>query len=285
VRVLTTLLTPDEGSARVAGHDVVSDADEVRPLIGLAGQYAAVDETLTGRENLVMVGRLYHLERAEARRRADELLERFNLADAGDRVVKTYSGGMRRRLDLAASLVGKPLVLFLDEPTTGLDPSGRLELWGVIKELVSDGTTLLLTTQYLEEADQLADTIAVIDRGRVIAQGTSDELKERVGGDRLELRADDPEQAEKAAQVLSDLRSGAPMVDQATGRISLPVRGGATVLIDAVRALDRAGIPISDLALHRPTLNDVFFSLTGRAAEAEPEDEAAEARGRRGRRP
>jgi ABC-2 type transport system ATP-binding protein len=284
VRVLTTLLTPDEGYAKVAGHDVVNEADEVRPLIGLAGQYAAVDETLTGRENLVMVGRLYHLERAEARRRADQLLERFNLADAGDRVVKTYSGGMRRRLDLAASLVGKPLVLFLDEPTTGLDPSGRLELWGVIKELVSDGTTLLLTTQYLEEADQLADTIAVIDRGRVIAQGTSDQLKERVGGDRLELRADDPEQAEKAAQVLSDLGSGTPMVDQATGRISLPVRGGATVLIDAVRALDRAGIPISDLALHRPTLNDVFFTLTGRAAEAES-DEAAEARGRRGRRP
>jgi ABC-2 type transport system ATP-binding protein len=285
VRVLTTLLTPDEGYAEVAGHDVVNEADEVRPLIGLAGQYAAVDETLTGRENLVMVGRLYHLERAEARRRADQLLERFNLADAGDRVVKTYSGGMRRRLDLAASLVGKPLVLFLDEPTTGLDPSGRLELWAVIKELVSDGTTLLLTTQYLEEADQLADTIAVIDRGRVIAQGTSDQLKERVGGDRLELRADDPEQAEKAAQVLAGLGSGAPMVDQATGRISLPVRGGARVLIDAVRALDAAGIPISDLALHRPTLDDVFFTLTGRAAESEAEDEAAAAPGRRGKRP
>jgi ABC-2 type transport system ATP-binding protein len=284
--VLTTLLTPDEGRAQVAGHDVVEEAEAVRPLIGLAGQFAAVDENLTGRENLVMVGRLYHLEKPEARHRADELLQRFNLADAGDRTVKTYSGGMRRRLDLSASLVGKPLVLFLDEPTTGLDPSGRLELWDVIKELVSDGTTLLLTTQYLEEADQLADTIAVIDRGRVIAQGTSDQLKERIGGDRLELRVNDLDRAARAAEVLSGVGSGAPQVDEKTGRVSIPVRGGPSVLIDAVRALDAAGIAISDLAMHRPTLDDVFLTLTGRAAEAEDgAAEPADARGRRGRRP
>ena len=276
VRILTTLLAPDGGSARVAGYDVVRDAEPLRSVIGLAGQYAAVDENLTGRENLDLVGRLYHLGRDEARRRADEMLERFELTDAANRTVKTYSGGMRRRLDLGASLVGRPQVLFLDEPTTGLDPRSRFSLWDVIRELVVDGTTLLLTTQYLEEADRLADHIAVIDGGRVIAEGTTDELKSRVGGDLLALRVTDRDRAAEAAAAIADLGSGAPQVVAEAGEVSLPVREGAALLAEVVRRLDAAGLEISDLALRRPTLDDVFLALTGHVAEAEVEAEAGQ---------
>jgi ABC-2 type transport system ATP-binding protein len=267
VRILTTLLHPDEGKATVLGMDVVEDAEQLRHEIGLAGQNAAVDENLTGHENLVMVGRLYHLSAAEAKRRAEEVLERFELTDAGHRTAKTYSGGMRRRLDLGASLVGRPQVLFLDEPTTGLDPKGRLEMWDVIRELVSDGTTLLLTTQYLEEADSLADTIAVIDGGKVIAEGTSDELKDRVGGEVLAIAVADRADLEKTAAALQGLGSGSPKTDDAGG-VTLPVGTDATsVLTEAVRRLDDAGIKLADIALHRPSLDDVFLALTGHAAE------------------
>jgi ABC-2 type transport system ATP-binding protein len=286
VRILTTLLDPDGGSARVAGYDVVRDAEALRSMIGLAGQYAAVDENLTGRENLDLVGRLYHLGRSEASRRADEMLERFELTDAASRTVKTYSGGMRRRLDLGASLVGRPQVLFLDEPTTGLDPRSRFGLWDVIRELVTDGTTLLLTTQYLEEADRLADHIAVIDGGRVIAEGTSDELKSRVGGDLLALRVADRARVAEAAAAIADLGSGAPQVVAESGEVSLPVREGASVLAEVVRRLDAAGLEISDLALGRPSLDDVFLALTGHVAEAAGEDgEETEPPRGRGRRP
>jgi ABC-2 type transport system ATP-binding protein len=286
VRILTTLLDPDGGSARVAGYDVVRDAEALRSVIGLAGQYAAVDENLTGRENLDLVGRLYHLGRSEASRRADEMLERFELTDAASRTVKTYSGGMRRRLDLGASLVGRPQVLFLDEPTTGLDPRSRFGLWDVIRELVNDGTTLLLTTQYLEEADRLADHIAVIDGGRVIAEGTSDELKSRVGGDLLALRVADRARVAEAAAAIADLGSGAPQVVAESGEVSLPVREGASVLAEVVRRLDAAGLEISDLALGRPSLDDVFLALTGHVAEAAGEDgEETEPPRGRGRRP
>jgi ABC-2 type transport system ATP-binding protein len=286
VRILTTLLDPDGGSARVAGYDVVRDAEALRSMIGLAGQYAAVDENLTGRENLDLVGRLYHLGRSEASRRADEMLERFELTDAASRTVKTYSGGMRRRLDLGASLVGRPQVLFLDEPTTGLDPRSRFGLWDVIRELVNDGTTLLLTTQYLEEADRLADHIAVIDGGRVIAEGTSDELKSRVGGDLLALRVADRARVAEAAAAIADLGSGAPQVVAESGEVSLPVREGASVLAEVVRRLDAAGLEISDLALGRPSLDDVFLALTGHVAEAAGEDgEETEPPRGRGRRP
>ena len=286
VRILTTLLDPDGGSARVAGFDVVRDAEALRSVIGLAGQYAAVDENLTGRENLDLVGRLYHLGKGEARRRADEMLERFELTDAANRTVKTYSGGMRRRLDLGASLVGRPQVLFLDEPTTGLDPRSRFGLWDVIRELVNDGTTLLLTTQYLEEADRLADHIAVIDGGRVIAEGTTDELKSRVGGDLLALRVADRSRVAEAAAAIADLGSGAPQVVAESGEVSLPVREGASVLAEVVRRLDAAGLEISDLALGRPSLDDVFLALTGHVAEAAGEDgEETEPPRGRGRRP
>jgi ABC-2 type transport system ATP-binding protein len=286
VRILATLLDPDGGSARVAGYDVVRDAEALRSVIGLAGQYAAVDENLTGRENLDLVGRLYHLGRSEASRRADEMLERFELTDAASRTVKTYSGGMRRRLDLGASLVGRPQVLFLDEPTTGLDPRSRFGLWDVIRELVNDGTTLLLTTQYLEEADRLADHIAVIDGGRVIAEGTSDELKSRVGGDLLALRVADRARVAEAAAAIADLGSGAPQVVAESGEVSLPVREGASVLAEVVRRLDAAGLEISDLALGRPSLDDVFLALTGHVAEAAGEDgEETEPPRGRGRRP
>ena len=286
VRILTTLLDPDGGSARVAGYDVVRDAEALRSVIGLAGQYAAVDENLTGRENLDLVGRLYHLGKGEARRRADEMLERFELTDAANRTVKTYSGGMRRRLDLGASLVGRPQVLFLDEPTTGLDPRSRFGLWDVIRELVNDGTTLLLTTQYLEEADRLADHIAVIDGGRVIAEGTTDELKSRVGGDLLALRVADRARVAEAAAAIADLGSGAPQVVAESGEVSLPVREGASVLAEVVRRLDAAGLEISDLALGRPSLDDVFLALTGHVAEAAGEDgEETEPPRGRGRRP
>ena len=286
VRILTTLLDPDGGSARVAGYDVVRDAEALRSVIGLAGQYAAVDENLTGRENLDLVGRLYHLGKGEARRRADEMLERFELTDAANRTVKTYSGGMRRRLDLGASLVGRPQVLFLDEPTTGLDPRSRFGLWDVIRELVNDGTTLLLTTQYLEEADRLADHIAVIDGGRVIAEGTTDELKSRVGGDLLALRVADRSRVAEAAAAIADLGSGAPQVVAESGEVSLPVREGASVLAEVVRRLDAAGLVISDLALGRPSLDDVFLALTGHVTEAADDDgEETEPPRGRGRRP
>jgi ABC-2 type transport system ATP-binding protein len=266
VRVLTTLLRPDAGRAEVAGHDVVRDAPALRAVIGLAGQYAAVDENLTGRENLEMVGRLYHIGRTEARRRADEVLERFDLTDAVHRTVKTYSGGMRRRLDLGASLVGRPAVLFLDEPTSGLDPRSRLGMWDVIKQLVGDGTTLLLTTQYLEEADRLADDIAVIDDGRLIAQGTASQLKSRVGGEVLELRVADRARTDTAAEAIAALGAASPKASPDTGLITLPVRGGTTVLAEAVRRLDASDVAVADLALRGPSLDDVFLALTGHAA-------------------
>ncbi|HEU4657767.1 MAG TPA: ATP-binding cassette domain-containing protein [Capillimicrobium sp.] len=271
VRILTTLLKPDAGRARVAGFDVVEQAQELRSRIGLAGQYAAVDEHLTGFENLVMVGRLYHLPRAAARARAAELLERFDLTAAASRPAKTYSGGMRRRLDLAAALVAKPPVLFLDEPTTGLDPRSRIATWEMVEELVGEGTTVLLTTQYLDEADRLAARIAVIDQGRVIAEGTSDELKDRVGGERLEITLADPGDAARATGALAALADGEPPTcDGTIVRIGLRRRTGA--IADAVRRLDDAGVPIDDLVLRRPTLDDVFLTLTGHTAEAVAED-------------
>jgi ABC-2 type transport system ATP-binding protein len=265
VRVLTTLLKPDAGEVRVAGLDAVKHAGALRARIGLAGQYAAVDENLTGVENLVMVGRLYGMKRAQARVRAAELLERFSLTDAGDRVSKTYSGGMRRRLDLAAALVARPPVLFLDEPTTGLDPRSRNELWATIEDLVADGTTVLLTTQYLEEADRLADRIAVIDRGTVIASGTADELKDRVGGERLEVRLISAADGVEAAGALAPMADDAPQVDREIVRVQFSGRSGAVV--EAVRRLDDAGVGVADVTTRRATLDDVFLSLTGTVAE------------------
>jgi ABC-2 type transport system ATP-binding protein len=285
VRILTTLLQPDGGRAEVAGLDVVRDAEALRSKIGLAGQYAAVDENLTGHENLEMVGRLYHLPRAEAAARATEALERFGLADAAHRTAKTYSGGMRRRLDVAASLVARPEILFLDEPTTGLDPRSRIELWGLIQELVAEGKTILLTTQYLDEADHLADRIAVIDLGRVIAEGTSDDLKRQVGGEVLELHVEDAAGTSFAAEALKGVGTGDPVVDPDSRLVRIPVGAdGPTALLDSVRRLDDVSIVVEDIALHRPTLNDVFLALTGRAAEAEPEEAEAAASGRRGKR-
>jgi ABC-2 type transport system ATP-binding protein len=269
VRILTTLLQPDAGTATVDGLDVVKKPNAVRRIIGLTGQYAAVDEYLTGRENLRMFGDLYHLPSAYVKARSDELLERFDLADAADRSLRTYSGGMRRRLDLAASLIAKPRVLFLDEPTTGLDPRSRIGLWEVITDLVADGTTVLLTTQYLEEADQLAEEIVVIDRGRVIAQGTSDVLKDQVGGDRLEVVVENPAQIDEAAQALRSVATGEVTVNHTDHRVVAPVAGGSLTLVDAVRALDAAHVAIADVALRRPTLDDVFLSLTGHTAEEE----------------
>jgi ABC-2 type transport system ATP-binding protein len=269
VKILTTLLSPDDGRATVAGFDVVADAVPLRSVIGLAGQNAAVDENLSGRENLELVGRLYHLPRADARARAAELLEQFDIADAADRLAKTYSGGMRRRLDLGASLVARPQVLFLDEPTTGLDPRGRLDLWEMIEQLVADGTTIVLTTQYLEEAERLADEIVVVDCGRVIATGTADELKSKVGGDVLEVTLARKTDVKKALTALRTLAAGDPKVDDHAAHITVPVQGGATVLVEAVRKLDRAKVKIADLALRRPTLDDVFLALTGHGAEEE----------------
>jgi ABC-2 type transport system ATP-binding protein len=268
VRILTTLLHPDAGRATVAGFDVVRQAEELRHVIGLAGQNAAIDENLTGLENLEMVGRLYHVPTAEARKRGEELLERFELTAAANRTAKTYSGGMRRRLDLGASLVGHPRVLFLDEPTTGLDPRSRLEMWDIIRELVKEGTTLLLTTQYLEEADRLADKIAVIDLGRVIAEGTSNELKARVGGEVLALRVAERERAPEAAGAVLGLGPGGGNVDNDTGEINVPVGSdGTAILTEAVRRLDAEGIRLADVGLRRPTLDDVFLGLTGHVAE------------------
>jgi ABC-2 type transport system ATP-binding protein len=272
VRTLATLLKPDSGHASVLGLDVVRDASRVRQLIGLSGQYAAVDENLTGYENLDMFGRLYHLGRRAARARANELLAQFDLADAGGRPVKGYSGGMRRRLDLAASLVARPPVLFLDEPTTGLDLRSRLALWDVITGLVRSGTTVLLTTQYLEEADQLADEIVVIDHGKVIASGTSDMLKSQVGGERVEIAVQDPADLPAAVAVLAGVSDGDPVMDLEQSRVTVPVLGGVCRPADAMRELDGAGIEVRDIALRRPTLDDVFLTLTGRS-EAPPATE------------
>jgi ABC-2 type transport system ATP-binding protein len=272
VRILATLLQPDGGSARVAGLDVVRDAAALRAKIGLAGQYAAVDENLTGFENLEMVGRLYHLPRQEARTRANELLERFELVEAAKRPAKTYSGGMRRRLDLAAALVFRPPVLFLDEPTTGLDPRSRLSMWETIEARTAAGTTVLLTTQYLDEADRLADTIVVIDHGTVIAEGTADQLKDRVGGERLELRLEDEADTERAVAALAEMSDERPAFEDHTVRV--PVRNRKGAIAEAVRRLDGAGVGIDDISLRRPTLDDVFLALTGHAAE-EREAEAA----------
>ncbi len=274
VRILTTLLQPTSGRAEVDGLDSVRDAEELRFRIGLAGQSAAVDENLTGLENLVLVGRLYHLPSAEARRRSVEVLERFDLSEASGRPAKTYSGGMRRRLDLAASLVGRPDVMFLDEPTTGLDPRSRLDVWAFIRELQSEGTTLLLTTQYLEEADKLADRIGVMDLGTIIAEGTADELKDRIGGEVLELHVEDRGDTGRVIEALRNIGAGEPVVDQDEGKVRIPVRSdGAGVLLDSVRRLDDAHIALADIALHRPTLDDVFLSLTGRGAEHGPDPE------------
>jgi ABC-2 type transport system ATP-binding protein len=271
VRILTTLLKPDAGRAEVAGFDVVKDADALRAHIGLAGQYAAVDEYLTGYENLEMVGRLYHLPRKVARQRAKELLEQFDLVDASRRIVKTYSGGMRRRLDLAASLIISPPILFLDEPTTGLDIRGRMAMWDVISSLVTDGTTVLLTTQYLEEADQLANQIAVVDHGHVIAKGTADELKTQVGGERLELTVAHKADLNEAVQALRQYSVGEIQVNMDHRHIVIPVTQGPQILAAVVRELDAAQITVDDLALRRPTLDDVFLALTGRAAEENEE--------------
>ena len=271
VRILATLLAPTSGHAQVGGYDVVRQPHQVRRLIGLAGQYAAVDEYLSGTENLYMLGRLLDLGRAPARRRAAELLAHFDLADAGGRLVRTYSGGMRRRLDLAASLVGRPPVLFLDEPTTGLDPRSRNGLWAVIRELVAEGTTVLLTTQYMEEADQLAHRIAVLDRGQVIATGTPDELKARIGGQVLEVRPADPADLERAADLLTGLIGSQVPVDPDARLIGVPMPDTAWLPV-AVRRLDEAGIAVADLALRRPSLDEVFLALTGRPAEAPPSE-------------
>ena len=274
VRVLATLLSPDAGRAEIFGHDVVHDAAGVRELLGLTGQFAAVDEMLTGRENLQMFGRLFDLSAAEARRRADELLERFDLADAADRPARTYSGGMRRRLDLASSLLTRPRVLFLDEPTTGLDPRSRNEIWSIVRELVREGTTILLTTQYLEEADQLADQIAVIDHGRVIAQGTGSELKDRVGGQILEVELVRAAERDNARTALTGIGCGEPEPGERLAQLTLPApRDGLEMIEGAASALRRAGIAVNDLGLRRPTLDDVFLQLTG----APPSENGAEA--------
>jgi ABC-2 type transport system ATP-binding protein len=279
VRVLSTLLVPDSGHASVAGIDVIKNPKAVRQIIGLSGQYAAVDETLTGWDNLVMFGQLYHLSAGQARVRATELLTQFSLTDAARRPIKTFSGGMRRRLDLAASLIIRPKVLFLDEPTTGLDPRGRMEMWGVIEDLVREGVTLLLTTQYLEEADQLADDIVVIDRGRVIARGSSDHLKDQVGGERIEIVVSE-ENIMSAREIIERVTHGHATVDQGLRKISVPVLDGTQSLISVIREFDAVGIHALDLALKRPSLDDVFLSLTGHIAEVEaPEESGKKKRG------
>ncbi|WP_328342849.1 ATP-binding cassette domain-containing protein [Streptomyces violaceus] len=272
VRCLTTLLRPDSGRAVVAGIDVLKHPDAVRRSIGLSGQFAAVDEYLTGRENLQMVGQLYQMRAKAAKERAVELLEQFHLTDAADRPTKTYSGGMRRRLDLAAALVVSPPVMFMDEPTTGLDPRNRQQLWEVIRQLVSGGTTLLLTTQYLEEADHLAHDIAVVDQGRVIAQGTSDQLKARTGGERVEVVVQEREHIQAASEVLAGFGKGETTVEEHMRKLTAPVTGGAKLLAEVIRELDTRGIEIDDIGLRRPTLDDVFLSLTGHVAEVKEEE-------------
>ncbi|MGP4045025.1 ATP-binding cassette domain-containing protein [Streptomyces sp. 2A115] len=276
VRCLTTLLRPDSGKLVVAGIDVLKHPNEVRRSIGLSGQFAAVDEYLTGRENLHMVGQLYQMRAKEAKVRAVELLEQFNLTDAADRPAKTYSGGMRRRLDLAAALVVSPPVMFMDEPTTGLDPRNRQQLWEVIKTLVSGGTTLLLTTQYLEEADHLAHDICVVDHGRVIARGTADQLKAQTGGERVEVVVHEREHMVTAAEVLRGFGKGETTVEEHTRKLTVPVTGGAKLLAEVIRELDTRGIEIDDIGLRRPTLDDVFLSLTGRLAEEKDEENGAD---------
>ncbi|MEV5511077.1 ATP-binding cassette domain-containing protein [Streptomyces orinoci] len=273
VRILTTLLTPDAGHATVLGADVVKDPDTVRRSLGMAGQFAAVDEFLTGRENLQLIGRLYQLRKRDAVARAEELLSLFDLTDAADRTAKTYSGGMRRRLDLAAAMLMKPAVMVLDEPTSGLDPTSRRVLWDVIRAMVADGTTLLLTTQYLEEADQLADSICVIDHGRVLAYGTSDELKARVGNERVELVLPEGEDLTGAGLVMASEGQGDVSIEEQARKLIVPVSDGARSLGGIIRRLDELGVPFDDIALRRPTLDDVFIALTGRSAET---DEATE---------
>ncbi len=265
VRIFATLLKPDSGIVRVGGLDVLGQKQQVREVIGLAGQYAAVDEILTGRENLVLVGRLYHMSRAQAKQRAAELLDQFALADAADRSVKTYSGGMRRRLDLAASIVARPNILFLDEPTTGLDARSRIAMWDTIRTLVSGGTTLLLTTQYLEEADELADQIVVIDHGRVIAEGTADQLKANMAADFIDITVANPLQTGQASSLLQPLSNEAPQTDDRRGHVILAVENGAQSIAEVVRVLDSEDIHIAELNMRRPTLNDVFLSITGEA--------------------
>ena len=284
VRILTTLLVPTGGRARVAGIDVAHHPGAVRRVIGLAGQATAITPDLTGFENLEMAGRLYHLGRQTSRQRAGELLERFDLSDAGGRQAKTYSGGMLRRLDLAASLIGRPRVLFLDEPTTGLDPRSRLGMWNIIRELVAVGTTLLLTTQYMDEADELADNIVVIDHGLVIASGTSEELKDRIGGDVVEFSVTDRSRFQVAVDAVSSLGDGSPLTEPAEGRVQVHAGGqGSQVLVEVVRRLDAAGAQTTGLALRRPSLDDVFMALTGHVAEEiGAGDGARRARGRRG---
>jgi ABC-2 type transport system ATP-binding protein len=281
VRILTTLLLPDEGRALVEGYDVVDQAAAVRRTIGLAGQSAAIQEELTGRENLEIIGRLYHLSWPQARSRAVELLDQFDLSDAADRAAKNYSGGMQRRLDLAASLVGHPKVLFLDEPTTGLDPRSRLGMWDIIRSLVADGTTLLLTTQYLDEADELADEIVVIDHGQVIASGTAEDLKGRVGGDVVEFTVPDRGRVGDAVAAVGKIGESEPLADPDTGMVSIRVGSrGSDALVETVRALDAASLETRGLAMRRPSLDDVFLALTGHAAEEE--EPGGRRRGRRG---
>jgi ABC-2 type transport system ATP-binding protein len=272
VRVLATLLRPDRGSARVAGHDVVTEAAQVRKHIGLTGQYAALDESLTGRANLVMIGRLGRLPVKAAKTRADELLRQFSLTDAADRGVKTYSGGMRRRLDLAASLVTRPQILFLDEPTTGLDLSSRMVTWDAVRALANDGTTVLLTSQYLDEADHLADQIVVIDHGQVIADGTPAQLKAKVGGERVKLTVAEQSDTARAADVLAKHATDSPQCDPVTREVEAPVTAAARRMPEIVRDLDAAGVLLDDLAIRHPSLDDVFLTLTGRKSEQTPQE-------------
>lgn len=279
VRVLSTLLEPDKGIVKVHGINVMDNPNKVRETIGLAGQFAAVDEYLTGYENVFMVGRLYGLSKKEAKKRSNALLQRLDLTDAANRAVKTYSGGMRRRLDLGASLIGEPKILFLDEPTTGLDPATRLDLWEIIRGLVKDGTSILLTTQYLEEADELCDKIAVVNKGKVIAEGTSDSLKAKLGGDIIEFQLDDAKDEDKAREAVTKLAKSKPIFDELTHQFSVPVKDGSKGLMTIVQALNDAKISVSSLSLHRPSLDDVFLSLTG--SKTEVEDEKAKKRGRK----